>query len=212
MRLYLSSFRLGNQPTAMLSLINGTRVAVIANADDYKTPADRAASVDRECADLLGLDLAPTEVDLREYFDQPARLASDLQGYDLLWVRGGNAFILRRALRASGADQVLTTLLAEDAIAYAGYSAAATVLTPSLAGVDLVDDPTDVPDGYSADVPAQGLGVLPYTIVPHYKSDHPESSVINDYLEYLVDHHMPFIALRDGEALVRHGDRESVVS
>jgi dipeptidase E len=45
-------------------------------------------------------------------------------------------------------DEVLRELLAEDRVVYGGYSAGACVLTPSLHGIELVDDPHDIPAGY----------------------------------------------------------------
>lgn len=212
MRLYLSSFRLGNRPQRMLDLLRGgTRAAVIANADDYKDVDLRATSVEREMNDLRGLGLTPVEVDLRRYFDRPDELRSVLEETDLIWVRGGNPFILRRAMTLSGADEILRELLAEDRVVYAGYSAGGCVLTPTLNGIELVDDPHDVPAGYPEAVVWDGLGLVPYSFLPHYRSDHPESSLIDKSLDYMVDHHMPFIALRDGEALVIDGDGQEVV-
>jgi dipeptidase E len=212
MRLYLSSFRLGNKPDAMLALLHGrVRAAVITNAADDRTGADRAAAYKREYDDLTGLGLRPTELDLRDYFGKPAELRSHLAEFDLLWARGGNAFILRRALHMSGADAVIRDLLAADSIVYGGYSAGSDMMTPSLRGVELVDDATNVPDGYAEAIVWDCLGILPYGLLPHYKSDHPESSAMDRCLEYMVDNHLPFVALRDGEALVRDGDRDFVV-
>lgn len=212
MRLYLSSFRLGNRPERMLDLLRGgTRAAVVTNADDYKDPDFRATSVERELADLRGLGLQPVEVDLRRYFDRPDALRPALESADLVWVRGGNPFILRRAMTLTGTDEILRELLADDQIVYGGYSAGACVLTPSLHGVELVDDPHDIPAGYPEAVVWDCLGLLPYFILPHYRSDHPESALIEKSLEYMVDHHMPFIALRDGQALVVDGDDREIV-
>jgi len=67
-----------------------------------------------------------------------------------------------------------------------------------------------VPAGYDPELRWDGLGILPYCLLPHYKSDHPESAGIDQTLEYMVDHHLPFKALRDGEVLVKDGDREFV--
>ncbi|MEH0971956.1 Type 1 glutamine amidotransferase-like domain-containing protein [Micromonospora sp. CPCC 205546] len=211
MRLYLSSFRLGNRPQRMLDLLRGgTRAAVVGNADDYKDADLRATSVEREMNDLRGLGLTPVEVDLRHYFDRPDALRSVLDSVDLIWVRGGNPFILRRAMTLTGADEILRDLLAEDRVVYAGYSAGICVLTPSLHGLELVDDPHDVPAGYPEEIVWDCLGLLPYSILPHHRSDHPESALIDKSLEYMVDHHMPFVALRDGQALVIDGDDQEV--
>ena len=212
MRLYLSSFRLGNQPEALLGLLgSGRRVAVVANADDYKSPSERVASARREHEDLRRLGLNSGELDLRRYFGRTAALARELAGVDLLWVRGGNAFVLRRALRHSGADELLVELLADDAVVYAGYSAGPAVLAPTLRGLHLVDDPQLAPDGYEPPVVWDGLAVLAYSFVPHYRSPHPESAAIDTSVAYLIEHHLPFVALRDGEAIVRDGAGDRVV-
>ena len=47
--------------------------------------------------------------------------------------------------------------------------------------------------------------------MPHYKSDHPESSMIEDAVRYFEDHHITYKALRDGEAILIEGVSESVV-
>ncbi|WP_198152743.1 hypothetical protein [Pseudofrankia sp. DC12] len=61
-RLYLSSFRIGNRPDELLRLLRGrTRTALIGNADDYKSPEDRAASLAREVAELRGVGLDQCE-------------------------------------------------------------------------------------------------------------------------------------------------------
>lgn len=130
---------------------------------------------------------------------------------DLLWVRGGNAFILRRAFRQSGADEIIKKLLANDSIVYGGYSGGALMLTPSLHGIELVDDPNVVPDQYEPTVIWDGLGIIPHSIAPHYKSNHPESAAIDKSVEYFIDHHIPFIALRDGETIVVDGLKQTMV-
>lgn len=212
MRLYLSSFRLGDCPEVMLDLLGGrTRIAVILNADDYKENASREASLRRECEDLVGLGLQPSELDLRDFFGRPVELRTHLDGFDGLWVRGGNPFILRRALRASGADKAILDLLSEDSTVYGGYSAGSCMMSPSLRSLDLVDDPSLIPAGYSAEVVWDGMGVLPYCLLPHFKSDHPESAAIDESVGFLIENRIPFVVLRDGEALVREGDEYRIV-
>jgi dipeptidase E len=212
MRLYLSSFRLGNDPGALLKLLGGrSRAVAITNADDYKTGADRLASFERERGDLASLGLDPVELDLRDFFGDSQGLRRYLEQFDLVWVRGGNPFILRRAMRASDADAAILDMLAADSIVYGGYSAGSCMMTPSLHGIEFVDDPNDVPEGYDAEIIWDALGVLPYYLLPHFRSDHPESPLIDKSLEYMISHHLPFIALRDGQALVRDRADEFVV-
>ena len=42
--------------------------------------------------------------------------------------------------------------------------------------------------------------------------NHPESAAIEQVVQYFIDHHILFKALRDGEAIVVNGDQEKVVS
>jgi dipeptidase E len=203
MRLYLSSFRNGNKPEELLKLIgDGRRTAVICNAVDFTPAADRAEKCAAEIERLKGIGLEPTEIDLRQYFGKPAELAETLAGYDLIWVRGGNVFVLRRAFKQSGADTVIAELLANDRVAYGGYSAGVDILQPHLHGIELVDPPDVVPEGYDSEIIWECLAILPYCVAPHYKSDHPESADVDKTVAYYIENHIPFIALRDGEAIV----------
>jgi dipeptidase E len=102
--MYLSSHRLGDHPEQLLTLLHTPRpVAVIANALDAAPAEIRAHGVHDELAALrdLGLtDLGLTaeELDLRDYVADHQRLADTVTGYQLVWLRGGNAFVLRYAL------------------------------------------------------------------------------------------------------------------
>jgi dipeptidase E len=213
MRLYLSSFRIGNRPDELLKLLAGhRRTALILNADDYKGDVDRAASLRREIDELEGIGLEPVEVDLRRYFGKATELRGRLSRFDLIYVRGGNVFILRRAFHQSGADEILRDLLATDTIVYAGYSAGACILAPTLRGLELSgDDPTITPASYANPAVWEGLHILPYAIAPHYRSDLLETDAIDKLVAYYINHHLPFVALRDGEALVVDGDRQEVI-
>jgi dipeptidase E len=143
MRACLSSFRFGNQPRRLVELVReGNRAAVIVNACDLLSDAERRARLQQEVAALEGLGLSATELDLRRYFanrDRERELGALLSAHCLVWVRGGNSFVLRRAMKASGFDRVIRDLLENDAIVYGGFTAAIAVMTPSLHGVDLVD-------------------------------------------------------------------------
>ena len=210
-RLYLSSFRIGTRPDELLKLLGGRmRTALILNADDYKSAEDRVTSLQREMDELRNLGLEPREIDLRDYFGKPGALRQALSICHLVYVRGGNTFVLRRAFRQSGADE-LRELLARDAIVYGGYSAGVCVLAPSLRGLELVDDPNVVPDSYHEPVIWEGLAVLPYQILPHYFSDHPESEAMDTVLQRWLHEHVLFRALSDGEAIVVDGEKQMVV-
>ena len=199
MRLYLSSFRLGDHPDRLLTLLHqpaGCDVAVIANAVDALSGAERSAAVRQEAGALVGLGLRPSDI------------AAELRRFPLVWLRGGNVFMLRHALARSGADAVLVDLLSRDALVYAGYSAGACVLAPSLRGLEHCDDPGVVPGPVDWD----GLGVLDRALVPHVDSpDHPESKVLGEVAAAYRAADVPYLALRDGQALVIDGSDGRVV-
>jgi dipeptidase E len=212
-RLYLSSFRNGDSPENLLRLLGeGRRTALICNACDFLPPDQRTAWLAGETGRLQQIGLSPVEVDLRDYFGAPGELETTLSGHDLIWVRGGNVFLLRRALRQSGADEVILSLLRRDAVTYGGYSAGICVLSPSLRGLELVDGPNIVPAGYDEAVVWDGLNLVSTAFAPHYRSpEHPESAAIDKLVAHYIDNHVPFIALRDGEAVVVDGDTRQVV-
>lgn len=211
MRLYLSSFRLGDHPEQLLGLLGeaGVRpeIAVIANAVDEQPEDARKAGVEREVAALTSLGLRPSELDLRDLFDRPADEAeAALSRFPALWVRGGNAFMLRYALARSGADAAVTALLKRDALVYAGYSAGACVLAPSLRGLEPCDDPDVVPGKYGEPALWEGLGVLDHAVVPHIDSPgHPETELCGIVAANYRADGTAHRTLRDGQALVIDG-------
>jgi dipeptidase E len=211
MRLYLSSFRIGNAPEELIKLCSGNRAAVISNATDFKTPDDRAESVDLEISNLKKLGFEPKEVDLRKYFGKSQELAETIKDFDLIWVRGGNVFVLNQAFQKSGFGSILKQLLQEDKVAYGAYSAGIDVLSPSLHGIELVD-PTDVvPEGYEAEIAWDGLGLLHYAVAPHYKSNHPESADVDKLVDYYIQNNINHKTLRDGEVILINGTDERIV-
>lgn len=213
MKLYLSSYGLGNHPEEFTTLIgDNKRVAVIANAQDHKDIESRTERLQREIAGLKELDLEPEELDLRQYFGKPDELANAMHKFGAVWARGGNVYLLRRAYEQSGFDTLITQLIRDDSIVYAGYSAGICILAPSLHGIELVDPTGQVADGYNPNIIWDGLGVLNYTIAPHYKSDHPESADIDKVVAYFQENDIPFKTLRDGEAIVINGSDKRVIS
>jgi dipeptidase E len=195
MRLYLSSFRIGDHPQRLVELAGpGRRAVVLANALDAAPEAVRHAGAAREIADLGTLGFQVTEVDLRD--PDAARL---LPAADVIWVRGGNTFVLRRALADSGADSVLRDLIDRNAVLYAGYSAGGCVLAPDLHGLERVDDVNAV-----AEPIWNGLGVLDRPFIPHVDSPgHPETVDCDAESAELTRRGVRHWALRDGEVLVR---------
>lgn len=209
MRLYLSSFRLGRCPDRLRTLVRGgRRAAVIANAMDGQPADERRAGVEREMTALSGLAFVPEHLDLRDFFDRDD-VGAALGRYDLLWLRGGNVFMLRYALARSRADGAIVRLLATDSVCYGGYSAGPCVLNGSLAEFATVDDPSVVTLAYGDPPPASGLGLLDRAFVPHVDSPaHPETDACGRVAARYAAAGVPHRTLRDGEVLVVDGDTE----
>ncbi len=210
MRLYLSSHRLGERSGTLLALTGGPRVAVIENGMDGVSPRLRQSLRQdgyEVAAELGSLGLVPSAVDLRAYFGRPAALRAELLRHDLVWVGGGNVFVLRRAMRQSGFDEVIVELLESDAIVYGGAGAGAAVAAPSLEGMQLMHDAHEVPEGYDAAMPTEGLGLVDHAIVPHFRSPHPQSAAAERVVRCLGARGLRYRALRDGEAIVWVEDR-----
>lgn len=209
MKLYLSSYRLGNGVETLLTLLgSGRRAAVVSNALDL-IPADQReryrTNVYDPMAEFAGLGLEAEELDLRDYFKHREGLTGTLANYDLVWVLGGNSFVLRRAMRLSGFEAAIHGALAQGLV-YGGFSAGAVVATPTLCGIEVMDEPQPVPAGYAEEIVWDGLGLVDFSIVPHVLSDHPETELAAVALANMARQNMPHRALRDGEVIVREGD------
>ncbi len=199
MRLYLSSFRMGDHPARLLELPgHGRCLALVANAMDGAPNDVRQAGVQREVTELTSLGFLVSEVDLRDGREASAQLPKA----DVIWVRGGNVFVLRRALADSGADAVILDLLERDDVVYAGYSAGVCVLAPDLRGLERVDDVTKLLDPIY-----DGLGILDRPVVPHVDSpDHPETHACNALSADLTSAGRRHWALSDGDVLLMRDD------
>jgi dipeptidase E len=209
-KLYLSSFRLGDHPEHLVAMLPPkARVAVICNAIDGEEPVVREEKVAAEHRWLVELGLRPEEVDLRDFApgESVECLRARLTEYDGMWVRGGNVFVLRAAMARSGADRILPELIRSEQVVYAGYSAGGCVLAPSLRGLELCDDVSVVDD-----VVWDGLGVLDEAFVPHLNSPgHPETELIEKVRDLYERTAVPYVPLSDGQALVIDGETRTLV-
>jgi dipeptidase E len=210
MRLYLSSFDIGNRPEELLALAGSARrAAIIVNALDHR-PEGRTSWLKEQTNKLGDLSFSVVELYLRSYFGATDKLEKFLKGIDLVWINGGNAFILRRAMRQSGFDLLIKNAVAHDEILYAGFRAAAVIAFDSLKGLELTDDPEDVPSGYEAEIVWEGLGFVPFALAVHFKSDHPESKSVDREIAFYEASGIPYRTLRDGEVLIIRDNQEKI--
>lgn len=208
MKLYLASYRLGEYPEQFKELLlkttKNTKVALITNALDASTNYIKLTqSTKRDRRDLESLQLEVEDLDLKQYFGKTEQLREKLKEYGAVYVRGGNVFVLRRAYKLSGFDEILKEYVTQrDDFVYAAYSAGMCVLSPSFEGLEIVDKPDEDPAEYPKERISQGLGILQYSVAPHFRSDHPESQQINAVVEYYLTHQIVFVALTDNDVII----------
>jgi dipeptidase E len=209
MRLFLSSYRFGEHYPRFAELAGPPGpVAVIANACDAQPAKWRDSGVQIEMTALAKLGYRPSELDLREFVGRADDVAEALSAFPVVWVRGGNTFVLRAQLARSGADAALTALLERDALLYAGFSAGACVAAPSLRGIEVLDDPDEVLPACGIDTRWDGLGWVDRGLVVHL--DSPATDPYGDAARLVARYRAagtPYWPLTDADAvLVRGGD------
>jgi dipeptidase E len=205
MKLYLSSFKVGSDTEGFKRLVNkvDARVAVIDNSRDYSTDLERKAiSLQSELDAMTELGFVPQHLDLKDYFGKPGTLVEKLSSFDVVWVVGGNSFLLRKAMEQSGFAEVIERLIKTNKLVYAGYSAGICVLAPSLKGVELVDDPNVQAEGYDPGIIWEGYGLIDFYPIVHYDSDHPESHLVDVELEHIKSLGIKYKTLRDGDTII----------
>lgn len=211
MKLYLTSYKIGDESSRLLGMVpSGGRVAVVSNALDLIPMeaqleyASRGGFIVQDWFRAQGLEVF--DLDLRTYFRRED-IGRALDRADLIWVVGGNSFLLLRAVRQSGLEPALKQRLALGSIVYGGWSAGACVAGATLKGIHLMDRPYVVAEGYDAEPQWDGMGLVDYVIVPHFESDHPEAQAASSAVDYLQAQGIRYRTLRDGESIII-GDKD----
>ena len=216
MQLYLSSYKIGKQKQILVEMIGKRKIALIPNSIDIKSddpnvnPRTRLISLNDDIKELESLGIEVEVLDLRKYFGKKEELEAKLNEFGGVYVRGGNSFLLRKAFNESGFDEILKVKLSDTEFVYAGYSAGVVVLSDTLKGIDIVDDPNIKVEGYKDGIIWEGLGIIKYSVAPHYDPNwrtnekrHPESEKIEETVQYFEANGIKYVAMRDGEVIVR---------
>jgi dipeptidase E len=204
LKFYLSSYRLGNKKERLKDLApaDNKKTAYISNAIDFSTDLERRKKNENfDIESLRKAGLEAENLDLRKFFGEREKLKGELERFGCIWVSGGSVFVLRQAMKMSCFDEIIVKDMRTREVLYGGYSAGVCVLARNLKGIELMDNPSFKPYGDSETI-WEGLGILDYLVVPHYRSDHPEAQAAERMVEYMKEHNLPFRALRDGEVII----------
>lgn len=204
MKLYMSSYRLGNKIDYLKDWIknNDNKIAVIPNALDHHLDINvRMQKIDEKIPDLEELGFDFKIFDLRDYFNNPKKLLEDLKEYNAVYVLGGNTFVLRRAMNLSGFDVFIDSKKKEKNFLYSGYSAGICVLADYMHGVEIEDD-KDFDPYNSGFTMFEGLGVIDYVPVPHYKTVYGDADLVDKTVEYMKENNFKYKTIKDGEVII----------
>lgn len=205
MKFYLSSYLFGNKVEDLVRLQpSNKKLGHINNSRDWVgADPEIAANYQMDEINFLnGLGFEAENLDLKDYFGKQDELQEKLNSLGSIWISGGNTFVLRQAMKLSGFDLLFPELMTRKDFLYGGYSAGICILSESLESIEIVDDPDNFPfEGIDKTI-YEGLGVFPYSFMPHYDSDHFESEAIGHEIQRCIDNQWLFKALRDGDVII----------
>ena len=204
MKLYLSSYKVGDKKEELINWINehGNKICLIPNSRDIYPESERKTKgIQADVDDLTKLGFEVTVVSLKDYFENKAALLSRLKEFNAFYVIGGNTFALRQAMYLSGFDKYLKMIEDNPNYLYAGYSAGICVLAKDMHGLEKCDAPNINP--YGIDTIWNGLGYFDYIFLPHYKSNHKETKLVDECVEYCNKHNIKYKTLCDGDVIIQ---------
>ena len=203
MKLYLSSYKLGNKTEELKKWIaeHNNKICLIPNSRDVFPDGERKTKgIQEDAKDLQDLGFDVTVISLKDYFNRKEELHKRLEEFNAFYVIGGNTFALRQAMYLSGFDEYLKSIEDKSNYLYAGYSAGICVLAKDMHGLEIVDDSSINP--YGIETIWEGLGYFDYIFLPHYKSNHKETKLIDDSVEYCNKNNIKYKTLHDGDVII----------
>lgn len=203
MKLYLSSYKLGDKAEELKKWIaeHNNKICLIPNSRDIYPDGERKTiGIQADAKELENLGFNVTIISLKDYFNNKEELLKKLEEFNAFYVIGGNTFALRQAMYLSGFDKYLKTLENNPNYLYAGYSSGICVLAKDMHGLEICDNPNINP--YGIDTIWEGLGYFNYIFLPHYKSNHKETKLIDEAVEYCNKNHIKYKTLHDGDVII----------
>ena len=205
MKFYLSSYKFGSEFLRLKDLLKqGSNIGYINNSRDWigVNENNKHITFKEEKAFLEELGFNCELLDLKQYFGKQESLKTKLDQLDGIWICGGNTFVLRQAMKLSGFDSIFEELKERDDFVWSGYSAGICILCDSLKYITQVDDANNFPYNGITEVIYDGLGIFDFALLPHYKSNHEESELIDKEVEKCIENNWKYRTLKDGEVII----------
>jgi dipeptidase E len=206
MKLYISSYKLGNKKEELKKWLetNDNKIGLIINSRDVFPDGERKTfGIKSDADELIALGFDVEIVDLKDYFNNNENTKELFNRLKAFYAIGGNTFVLRKAMQLSGFDKLLIDNAYNPEYLYAGYSAGVCLLSKSLRGVAVMDEPEL--DPYKTNQPPiyDGLGLIDEMIIPHFNSNHKETELASKAVEYCKQNNFSYIAMQDGDVMIK---------
>lgn len=205
MKLYLSSYKLWNNPNNFFNLFNKwKRVWYIWNALDftYANPEKVMKHKNMDIAILREWWLDVTDINLKDFFRNKKDLYKLINVIDWLWVSWGNVFVLRQAMKLSWLDIIINNISKRTSFIYGWYSAWCCVLWPTLSCYWVIDKINDFPYDENSEVIINWLNIIDYNIIPHYYINNPNIQKVKDEVNFCIENTLPYKMISDWEIIM----------
>lgn len=204
MKLYLSSYKIGDKPEILVEWIkkHGNNILLIANSRDNYSNENKQSRIEVDRMELEKLGFTVKLLDLRDYFDKNNKLEKVFTKVKAFYVIGGNTFILRKAMKLSGFDKLLCKYMSNHDYIYAGYSAGSCVLSKKIEPISFLDNPEEDPYDSGLLPIHEGIGFINETIIPHFETNPKYAEHISKAIKFCEQNEIKYITLRDGETIV----------
>ena len=216
MRLFLASQDFGNYVDKLHEMVGGNRrMLFVYNARDdayigqEESRKEKVEGKHKARIEKAGFEFK--ELDLRKFFGKEKELEKFIQKFDpgVIYVNGGNNFVISRAFVQSGFGKILRQNLKEDRYVYMGDSAGAIIMSEDLRYYARGNEDV-VPEGYGSKVVWDGVGIISKYILPHIGN--PGRGKINqERKELFAKNNKEVIELKDSDVYVINGNKEEVL-
>jgi dipeptidase E len=179
------------------------RLVFITTASEPKSESDLTwQDMDRDALIKAGFDVFDYTITGKKERD----IREDLKDVDVIYVSGGNTFYLLEKVKESGFDEVIKDFVSAGKT-YIGTSAGSIVAGPDIYPVYNLDNAKEGKNlkDYS------GIGLVDFTVLPHWGSEHFKELYLNQRLEHAYKEGYKLILLNDNQYVAVEGNKYRII-